>query len=57
MKIELDEKIMYEQLELKTTTQNWFIKNKMQFIQSLIKQWKLKMEFKIIYSKNNITNN
>jgi len=57
MKIELDEKIMYEQLELKTTTQNWFIKNKMQFIQSLIKQRKLKMEFKIIYSKNNITNN
>ena len=38
IKIEVDEKIMYEQLKIKTKTQNEFIKNRIGFIQSFIKQ-------------------
>ena len=55
IKIELDEKIMYEQLKMKIITQDEFIKNRIGFIQSFIKQRKLKVEFKIINSKNNLT--
>ena len=54
IKIELDRKIMYEQLKMKIITQDEFIKNKIEFIQSFIKQRKLKVEFKIINSKNNL---
>jgi len=54
VKIELDEKIMYEQLKLETVTEDEFITNKIKFIQSFIKQRKLKVEFKKIESKNNI---
>jgi hypothetical protein len=54
VKIELDEKIMYEQLKLETVTKDEFITNKIKFIQSLIKQRKLKVEFKKIEFKNNI---
>ena len=54
IKIEVDEKIMYEQLKMKTITQDEFIKNRIGFIQSFIKQRKLKVEFKIINSKNNL---
>jgi hypothetical protein len=54
VKIELDEKIMYEQLKLETVTKDVFITNKIKFIQSLIKQRKLKVEFKKIEFKNNI---
>jgi len=52
--MELDEKIMYEQLKMKTITQDEFIKNRIGFIQSFIKQRKLKVEFEIINSKNNL---
>ena len=54
IKIELDEKIIYEQLKMKTITQDEFIKNWIGFIQSFIKQRKLKVEFEIINSKNNL---
>ena len=54
VKIELDEKIMYEQLKLEKVTEDEFITNKIKFIQSFIKQRKLKVEFKKIESKNNI---
>jgi uncharacterized membrane protein len=54
VKIELDEKIMYEQLKVETVTEDEFITNKIKFIQSFIKQRKLKVEFKKIESKNNI---
>ena len=50
---------MYAQLKLKLKmkmiTQDEFIKNRIGFIQSFIKQRKLKVEFKIINSKNNLT--
>ena len=54
IKIELDEKIMYEQLKMKTITQDEFIKNRIGFIQSFIKQRKLKVELEMINSKNNL---
>ena len=54
IKIEVDEKIMYEQLKMKTITQDEFIKNRIRFIQNFIKQRKLKVEFEIINSKNNL---
>jgi hypothetical protein len=46
---------MYAQLKMKIITQDEFIKNRIRFIQSFIKQRKLKVEFKIINSKNNLT--
>jgi hypothetical protein len=54
VKIKLDEKIMYEQLKVETVIEDEFITNKIKFIQSFIKQRKLKVEFKKIESKNNI---
>ena len=45
---------MYGKLKMKTITQNEFIKNRTGFIQSFIKQRKLKVEFKIVSSKNNL---
>ena len=54
IKIEVDEKIMYEQLKMKTITQDEFIKNRIGFIQSFIKQRKLKVKFEIINLKNNL---
>tara|TARA_B110000438_G_scaffold187467_1_gene179156 strand:+ start:264 stop:419 length:156 start_codon:yes stop_codon:yes gene_type:complete len=45
---------MYQQLKKEITTQDEFIKNKIKFIVSFIKQRKLKVEFEIINSKNNL---
>jgi hypothetical protein len=45
---------MYAQLKMKIITQDEFIKNRIRFIQSFVKQRKLKMEFKIINLKNNL---
>ena len=39
---------------MKIITQDKFIKNRIGFIQSFIKQRKLKVEFEIIDSKNNL---
>ena len=54
IKIKLDEKIMYQQLKTEITTQDEFIKNKIKFITSFIKQRKLKVEFEIINLENNL---
>ena len=54
IKIKLDEKIMYQQLKMKIPIQDEFIKNKIKFIQSFIKQRKLKVEFEIINLQNNL---
>ena len=54
IKIKLDEKIMYEQLKLKIMINDDFIENKIKFIQSFIKQRKLKVEFELINSQNNL---
>ncbi len=39
---------------MKTITQDEFIKNRIGFIQSFIKQRKLKVELEMINSKNNL---
>ena len=54
IKIKLDEEIMYEQLKGDSVIQDEFIKNRTQFINNFIKQRKLKIEFQIIDSKDNI---
>ena len=54
IKINLDEKIMYEQLKLKIMIEDDFIKNKIKFIQMFIRQRKLKVEFEIINLENNL---
>ena len=54
IKIKLDEKIMYRQLKTEITTQDEFIKNKIKFITSFIKQRNLKVEFEIINLENNL---
>jgi len=54
IKIKLDEKIMYEQLKLKIMINDDFIENKIKFIQMLIKQRKLKVEFEIIDLEDNL---
>ena len=54
IKIKLDEKIMYEQLKLKIMINDDFIENKIKFIQMLLKQRKLKVEFEIIDLENNL---
>jgi len=54
IKIKLDEEIMYEQLKTNTIIEDEFIKNKIRFINSFIKQRKLKVEYQKIDSKNNI---
>ena len=54
IKIKLDEEIMYQQLKMKIPIQDEFIKNKIKFIESFIKQRKLKVEFELINSQNNL---
>jgi hypothetical protein len=54
IKIKLDKKIMYQQLKTQISIQDEFIKNKIKFIQSFIKQRKLKVEFELINSQNNL---
>ena len=54
IKIKLDKKIMYQQLKTQISIQDNFTKNKIKFIQSFIKQRKLKVEFELINSQNNL---
>ena len=54
IKIKLDKKIMYQQLKTQISIQDEFIKNKIKFIQSFIKQRKLRGEFELINSQNNL---
>ena len=45
---------MYQQLKTEITIQDEFIKNKIKFITSFIKQRNLKVEFEIINLENNL---
>ena len=54
IKIKLDKKIMCQQLKTQISIQDEFTKNKIKFIQSFIKQRKLKVEFELINSQNNL---
>ncbi|MDC0927557.1 hypothetical protein OAQ30_00830 [Nitrosopumilus sp.] len=54
VKIKLDEKIMYQQLKTEIVTKDEFIKNKIKFITSFIKQRKLKVKFEMINLENNL---
>jgi hypothetical protein len=45
---------MFKQLKTEITTQDKFIKNKIKFISSFIRQRNLKVEFEIINLKNNL---
>ena len=55
IKIKLDEKIMHQQLKMKIATPDEFIKNKIKFIESLMKQRKLKVQFEIINLEDNLS--
>ena len=56
VKIRLDEEIMHNQLNSKIKIEDEFIENKIKFIQSFIKQRKLKIDFEKIDSQNNLSN-
>ena len=56
VKIKLDEEVMFDQLNSKTKINDEFIENKIKFIQSFIKQRKLRVDFATITNKNNLSN-
>ena len=56
VKIKLDEEIMFDQLNSKTKINDEFIENKIKFIQSFIKQRKLRVYFEKINTENNLSN-
>ena len=53
IKIKLDDKEMFEQLEDNAKIKDEFINNKIKFINQLISQRKLKVEFEMNQQKNN----
>ncbi len=56
VKIKLDEEVMFDQLNSKTKINDEFIENKIKFIQSFIKQRKLRVDFEKITNENNLSN-
>ena len=56
VKIKLDEEIMFDQLNSKTKSNDEFIENKIKFIQSFIKQRKLRVYFEKINTEDNLSN-
>ena len=52
--IKLDEKIMYDQFVLNSKIEDEIINNKKKFINQLISQRKLKIEFKLISKEDNL---
>ena len=56
LKIKLDDKIMFEQLTANLKIKDEFIQNRIKFINQLIAQRKLKIEFELILQKNNLAN-
>ena len=56
VKIKLDEEVMFDQLNSKTKINDKFIENKIKFIQSFIKQRKLRVDFEKITNENNLSN-
>ena len=56
VKIKLDDKIMFEQLTANSKIKDEFIQNRIKFINQLIVQRKLKIEFELILQKDNLAN-
>ena len=56
VKIKLDEEEMFDQLNSKTKINDEFIENKIKFIQSFIKQRKLRVDFEKITPEDNLSN-
>ena len=56
VKIKLDEEVMFDQLNSKTKINDEFIENKIKFIQSFIKQRKLRVGFEKITPEENLSN-
>ena len=56
LKIKLDDKIMFEQLTANLKIKDEFIQNRIKFINQLIAQRKLKIEFELILQKDNLAN-
>lgn len=56
IKIKLDDKIMFEQLTANLKIKDEFIQNRIKFINQLIVQRKLKIEFELILQKDNLAN-
>ena len=56
VKIKLDEEVMFDQLNSKTKINDEFIESKIKFIQSFIKQRKLRVDFEKITNENNLSN-
>ena len=54
VKIRLDDKIIYEHLKSKTIPEDGLIQKRIQFINQLIKQRKLKIEFEIVEESQNL---
>ena len=54
--IKLDDEVMYNQLNSKIKIKDEFIEDKIKFIQSFIKQRKLRISFEKIDSQNNLSN-
>jgi hypothetical protein len=56
IKINLDDKIMFEQLTTNLKIKDEFIQNRIKFINQLIVQRKLKIKFELILQKDNLAN-
>ncbi len=56
LKIKLDDKIMFEQLTTNLKIKDEFIQDRIKFINQLIVQRELKIEFKLILQKDNLAN-
>ena len=55
VKIKLDDKKMFEELTSNEEIKDEFCKNKIKFINQLISQRKLKIEFELIQQENNLS--
>jgi hypothetical protein len=56
VKIKLDDKIMFDQLNSDLKTEDGFIVNRIKFIKQLTTQRKLKVQFELIKQKDNLAN-
>jgi len=56
VKIKLDEKIMFDQINTDLKIEDKFIANRIKFIKQLTIQRKLKMQFELIKQKDNLAN-
>ena len=54
IKINLDDKTMYEQFTTEKIIADEFVKKRMQFIKQLVQQRKLKIDFELIKTEQNL---